>query len=165
MRKLLKKLDNGIGLAEDAVCTFSLSVICVIVILQVFFRYVLNSGLLWGDEVVTNLMVLMVMFGAPAASRKFMHTDMQVFVNMLSKPVRVVVKMLTTLIGLAFLGLFFYSSTKYTLDGQGLFTTVLKIPMPYVYSLMPIGALLLLYEYIKVIPQMLKDKKITTNNN
>lgn len=161
MQQFFKKFDKGIGYVEDAVTTAALGVIVVLVVAEVFARYVLNSGILWGDEVIVNLMVLMVMFGAPAAIRRFLHTDLQVFVNMMPKPVRITVKALTCLIGLAFLGLFLYSSTTYTFAAWGSFTTVLKIPMPYIYVMMLVGAVLMVYEYLKAISAILREEKKT----
>jgi TRAP-type C4-dicarboxylate transport system permease small subunit len=152
MRRFYAKFDKGVELVEEAVMVASLSVIVILVVLQIFFRYILNSGILWADEIVTNLMVCMVMFGAPAATRRLLHTDIQVFVNKMPALLRNAVKIVTVLLGLMFLGLFIYSAAKFTSDSKGLATTVLAIPMPYIYVMMPIGAVLLLYEYIKIIP-------------
>lgn len=156
MRQIYAKFDKSVELIEDVAMVVSLSAIVILVLLQIFFRYVLSSGILWGDEIVTNLMVLMVMFGAPAATRRLLHTDIQVFVNMLPAIARNAVKIVTVLLGLMFLGLFIYSATKFTLDSKGSFTTVLAIHMPYIYVIMPIGAVLMLYEYIKIIPATFK---------
>ena len=158
MKTVLRKIDTGIGILEEAVSIFALSIIIVIVIAQVFLRYVLSSGILWGDEVVQNLLVIMVMFGAPAVSRRLLHTDLRVFLNMMPRMLRIPVKALIGLIGLTFLSMFLFSSTKYAFDAHGMFTTVLKIPMTYVYLILPIGAALMLYEYVKTLPAEFKSK-------
>jgi TRAP-type transport system small permease protein len=149
MRNIITKFDQIVGLTEEVVSVSSLTVISLLVITQVFFRYVLETGILWVDEVVTILMVTMVMSGVAAVTRRGMHTELLVFVNMMPKPVRRSVKVLTTFIGLAFLSFFLYAATMYTLNARGMVTTVLRIPIQYIYVILPIGAALTVYEYIK----------------
>jgi TRAP-type C4-dicarboxylate transport system permease small subunit len=119
----------------------------------------LDGSILWADEVVLNFMVLMVMFGAPAVTRRMLHTDLKMFVDFLPRPVGRIIRIITTTIGFLFLSIFLYAAAKYTFDARGMWTTVLKIPMPYMYSIMLFGSLLLLYEYIKTIPLSLKDRR------
>ena len=149
MKKVIEKFDRAVGLVEEVISISSLVAISLLVITQVFFRYVLETGILWADEVVTILMVTMVMFGVPAVTRQGMHTELLVFVNMMPEPVRRPVRVLTSIIGLAFLGLFLYAATMYALNARGMVTTVLRIPIQYFYVVLPIGAALATYEYVK----------------
>ncbi|MFA6508418.1 MAG: TRAP transporter small permease [Treponemataceae bacterium] len=157
MRKIFTSFDKVVGHIEEAVSVTALVVISLLVITQVFFRYILNSGILWVDEVVTILMVTMVMFGSPAVTRRLLHTELLVFVNKMPNPIRRSVRALTSIIGLSFLGLFLYSATKYALNAHGMVTTVLRIPIQYVYSIMPVGAALAIYEYLKKMPAAFKE--------
>ena len=61
--------DGAIHMFESAVCVASLAAIVVLVLVQVFYRYVLSSGILWLNEVVINLMILLVLVGAALATR------------------------------------------------------------------------------------------------
>ena len=157
--RALKGLDRAVGIAEDATSIGCLVVIVLVVSAQVFFRYVIGSSLLWADEVVANLLVLMVMFGAPAVTRRFLHTDLRMIVNSLPPRLATIVRTVTSMIGLLFLGVFVYSAAKYTFDARGMVTTVLKVPMPYAYSMMLVGSVLMLYEYVKTVPRMLGIEK------
>ena len=157
--KTFKTIDNAIGMVEDAVSIGCLVIIILIVSSQVFFRYVVGSSLLWADEVVANLLVLMVMFGAPAVTRRFLHTDLRMIVNALPPRLGAIVRVFSSAIGLLFLGVFVYSAAKYTFDARGMVTTVLKVPMPYVYSMMLVGSVLMLFEYIKTVPKMVAFAK------
>ena len=149
MQKTLVQVDRAVGLVEDFVAIWTLVLISLLVIAQVFFRYVLDSGILWSDEVVTILMVSMVMFGVPAVTRRAMHTELLVFIDLLPKPARYFVRCVTSLIGLAFLVLFLFAAAKYAAESHGMVTTVLRIPMQYVYAILPVGAALATYEYLK----------------
>ena len=136
---------------EEVVCTVSLAVIVSLVIVQVFYRYVLFSGILWIDELVTNLMVLMVLFGAALATRNKVHTDLQLFVTRSSRTVSLGLR----LIGAAVTGLFLltliYFSSIYVYNSRGLSTTVIKIPLWIVYGMIPIGGVLIFYEFVKTL--------------
>ena len=149
MQKALAQFDRTVGLVEDFVAIWTLVFISLLVIAQVFFRYVLDSGILWVDEVVTILMVSMVMFGVPAVTRRGMHTELLVFIDLLPKPVRHVVRCVTSFIGLTFLVLFLFAAARYSADSRGMVTTVLRIPIQYVYAILPVGAALATYEYLK----------------
>jgi C4-dicarboxylate transporter DctQ subunit len=151
MQKTFAKFDQTIGLIEDFVAISALVFISIIVTVQVFFRYVLNSGILWSDEVITILMVSMVMFGVPAVTRRKLHTELHVFINFLSPPARYTVRCVTSLIGLAFLVLFFVAAARYAMDSKGMVTTVLRIPIEFFYAILPIGAFLTFYEYLKTV--------------
>jgi TRAP-type C4-dicarboxylate transport system permease small subunit len=52
---------------------------------------------------------------------------------------------------LAFLVLFFVAAARYAMDSKGMVTTVLRIPIEFFYAILPIGALLTFYEYLKTV--------------
>jgi C4-dicarboxylate transporter DctQ subunit len=143
------KIDKWIKFLEDTVCTVSLAIIVVLVIVQVFYRYVLSSGILWIDELVTNLMVLMVLFGAAAATRNNVHTDLQVFVKKSPIKVSLVLEIIGTTITLLFLLILIYISVIYTYKSRGLSTIMIQLPLWLVYGIMPVGGILIFYEFIK----------------
>lgn len=151
MSQGLKNIDRIIGKAEDGVAISALGVVMLIVVVQVFFRYVLATGILWANELIADLMVLTVMFGAPAATRRYSHTALEMVVERIPGTARKVVRAISFLIGFIFLSLFLYSSIEYVISGSGMLSLVLKIPMPIVYSIMVIGAILMVYEYARTV--------------
>jgi TRAP-type C4-dicarboxylate transport system permease small subunit len=156
---MLAKFDRVVGIAEDAVAIGAFSVILVLVVAQVFLRYVLNSGFIWVDELVSIFMVAMVMFGTAGATRRLMHTSLQFLIDLMPKTGKLAARMLIGAIGLAFLGIFLYASFTYAMDAKGLLSTVMKIPLPLIYSLLPAGAALTFYEYAKSIPAFVRSEK------
>lgn len=147
--------DRWIRFIEEAVCTVSLAIIVTLVIVQVFYRYVLSSGILWLNEVVTNLMVLMVMFGAALATRNKVHTDLKILVrkspNIISLALRI--------IGIAVTGLFLliliYYSALHAYNSRMLTTIMTDIPLWVAYGIIPVGAVLVFYEFVKMVPAIL----------
>lgn len=149
MRKILLRIDRGIEIVENLVSATALAAIVTLVCAQVFYRYILYSGIIWGDEMVALLMVLMVMFGAARGMRDGEHTDMQSLINALPRAPRTVARVLTAAATLLFLVIFLISSWQYTLGAAHLKTIMLKMPLWLCYGLMPVGALLMTYEFAK----------------
>lgn len=149
MKKTFLLVDRGIETLENIVSVFSLAIIVCLVCAQVFYRYVLYSGIIWGDELVALLMVVMVMFGAARGMRDGEHTDMQSLVDALPRAPRTVARVITAALTLTFLVIFLTSSWTYTLQAMHLKTVMLKLPLWLCYGMMPFGALLMCYEFVK----------------
>ena len=141
--------DKVVRFYEDAVCVLSLSVIVVLVLTQVFYRYVLSSGILWIDELVINLMVVMVLTGAARATRVGAHTDLRMLLDaappLLSKALRVA----GVVVVYSFLLVLIYFSARYAWDSRRMTTTMIRIPLWVTYGTIPLGSVLIMYELTK----------------
>ena len=141
--------DRVVRFYEDAVCILSLSVIVVLILTQVFYRYVLSTGILWIDELVINLMVVMVLTGAARATRVGAHTDLRMLLDasppLLAKALRVV----GILAVYAFLLVLTYVSARYAWDSRRMTTTMIGIPLWATYGTIPFCGGLILYEWTK----------------
>jgi TRAP-type C4-dicarboxylate transport system permease small subunit len=151
MKKLFQRVDFVIGKIEDILSVTLFGVIIIIVTAHIFSRYVLRSGILWSDEVIQILLVAMVIFGAARAIRTNGHTDMQGLVDSMPKPVGVFLRVFSNTATLFFLLVFFLSSFKHTMDAGQVYTVILRIPRRVSYASMPIGALLMVYEFAKLL--------------
>lgn len=141
--------DKVVRFYEDAVCILSLLMIVVLILTQVFYRYVLSSGILWIDELVINLMIIMVLTGAARATRVGAHTDLRMLIDatppLLSKALRVVGILATY----AFLLVLTYVSARYAWDSRRMTTTMIGIPLWAAYGIIPLGGILIMYEWTK----------------
>ena len=150
------KIDKWIKLLEETVCTVSLAIIVSLVIVQVFYRYVLSSGILWIDELVTNLMVLMVLFGAALATRNKVHTDLQILINRSPEPVSKFLKIFGAIIVGLFLLILIYYSAMHAYNSRTLTTIMIEIPLWVVYGIIPVDGVLIFYEFSKNTIEMLR---------
>ncbi len=157
------KVDNWIRIIEEVVCTLSLAVIITLVIVQVFYRYVLSSGILWIDELVTNLMVLMVMFGAALATRNNVHTNLQVLIGMSPRKLSLVLKAFAALVVALFLLILIFYSALHAYNSRNLTTIMIELPLWAVYGFIPLGGILTFYEFIKKIPETLFTEPLRQN--
>ncbi|MBB4304573.1 C4-dicarboxylate transporter DctQ subunit [Rhodobium orientis] len=149
--------DRIIKLFEEVVSVLTLAVIVVLVLVQVFFRYVLSSGLLWVDELVINLMVLLVLVGAALTTREGAHIDLRLIVNSMPPWLRLVLKAAGTLVTLTFLVVLIWASSRYAYDSRRLSTTMIGIPLWLTYGTIPLGGVLILYEFLKRTIRALRD--------
>jgi len=79
---------------------------CVIVALtiaQVGFRYLLDSPLIWSEELAKLLLVWMVFLGAAAVAFDGKHLDVDVLFQLLPRPVRVILRQLNLAAAVLFL--------------------------------------------------------------
>jgi C4-dicarboxylate transporter, DctQ subunit len=145
----LQVADRGIAQLENHGSVLSLAAIVVLVCAQVFYRYVLYDGIVWADEVIGVLMVVMVMFGSARGMREGEHTDLQSLVDALPSPVRTATRVLTAAATIVFLLIVLFSSLQHTLQALHLTTIMIRIPMWLCYGMLPLGFLLMLYEFLR----------------
>jgi|GEM_PF-944477 len=145
----MKRIDEGIHVLETVIGAAAMAVIATIVFCTIIGRYFLSTGILWADEVVVNLFVLMVMIGSALCFRLQKHTEMTLFLNVLPKKGRIVLHTVIQVLTFVFLLIFLYSACLMTKNSIGVFTTVLRIPMAIIYGAMPLGGVLMLYEFVK----------------
>lgn len=143
-------LDRSIGWVETTLSVTSLLVIVILVLVQVFYRYVLSSGILWINELVTSLMILMVMAGSALAARHSEHTNMTMLADSLPKSVARLMHGVALLVTLAFLVTLIVTSAIYALQARTLHSTMLEMPMLLLYGILPLGGALIFYEFVKV---------------
>lgn len=151
LKKFYKVFDRTVEIIENVLCATPMAIILIVEMVQVFFRYVLRSGLVWSDEVIVNLVVIAVMFGGAKAIRTSEHTELTGTVDALPPKARLVVRIITTAAAFIFLAIFVYSSILFASTTGRLKTTYLRIPMKYCYLPLAVGSCFMLYEFIKTI--------------
>lgn len=157
---VFRKIDFIIEKIENFGTGITFAAVVILVGITVFLRYVMNSGLMWAAEVQEILVVALAMFGGAKATREGGHTELSLITNMLPYNGRVILRTITSIASLIFLGTFFIVSLDYTLSTGNLKTIMLRIPYRYCYMFLPIGMGLILYEFIKRMKnRILVDKK------
>lgn len=151
MKEAFKVFDHIVEMIENVLCAAPMAVILVLEAVHVFFRYALRSGLVWSDEVITNLLVIVVMFGGARAIRFNEHTELTGTADSLPKPARMIVRVITTAATLAFLVILFVASINFVRTTGNLKTTYLRIPKAYCYMALAVGGGFMVYEFLKTV--------------
>ncbi len=73
--KILNKFSEGINKVINWFLTIALAVMVCVYFAAVFFRFVLNSGIPWAEEITRYLNVMLVLFGSGVAARNREHIN------------------------------------------------------------------------------------------
>lgn len=112
-----------------------------LLILSVFFRYILNSPIVWSDEIVRYSLVWMTFAGAALATRDDKHILVDVIDTILSEKGRKITNGFVDLVVIAFMAFLIYYGIRMTDYERGMFgETLTWISYAYVYVSIPIGA-------------------------
>lgn len=129
---------NTLRVVSVLLLAFYLSVI----LLQVFFRYVLNESLFWSEEVVRYSLVWGVMLGAALVAYERGHIRIEVIEVFLPPAGKRVVQFIANSCTLAFLFILAYAGWDFTDRTWFQNSASLEVPMRAVYLAMPVGAFL-----------------------
>ena len=106
MQKINKKAKKAADILEK-ITAFPLIIVggamFFIVILGTFYRYVLNSSLLWAETAARYLMIWMALVAASISLKRREHIGVEFLVNKLKPSIKKVVKLITNLFILYFL--------------------------------------------------------------
>lgn len=112
-----------------------------LLILSVFFRYILNSPIVWSDEIVRYSLVWMTFAGAALATRDDKHILVDVIDTILPEKGRKITNGFVDLVVIAFMAFLIYYGIRMTDYERGMFgETLTWISYAYVYVSIPIGA-------------------------
>ena len=92
-----KKIDrvlNLISKIEDALVIFFLLSILIIAIIQIILRNVFDSGIIWGDSLLSILVLWLGLTASIVASRQKKHINIDVFTQYLPDIYKVYIKKL-----------------------------------------------------------------------
>jgi len=141
-----QRLSAALRRCTEIVIMVLMTILVVIVVAGVFFRYVLGSSIPWSEEIGRYLMIWLGFLGASLALREGLHVGVELVVNRVPPPVSrwmsglargAVAGFLLVVIGY---GIFLVSNLW---DQQ---SPVAEIRMTWPYLAIPVGSLLMLIQ-------------------
>lgn len=152
-------LVGGLTATLTAVSVALLSSYFVLVLLQVFFRYVLNASLFWAEELVRGLMVWGVMISSALVAASRGHIRVEALELMLPPAGRRVVVWICDALTIAF-SLILLAASIQLLDRSWLQQSpILEVPKWTVYMAIAVGAGLEALLTLLTWNRALKDKQ------
>lgn len=141
----------------EKICTAFVIGIELIVFFNVFFRYVLNNPLSWGEELVSILIFWITFLGAGLAVLQRKHMKMSLLELFLPESILKIIEHIISLLSMGFLALLFHSGLK-MIDLMGHRPTeLLRWPFFTVFAAIPIGASIMFINEILVIKRRITD--------
>ncbi len=116
-------------------------------LLQVFYRYILNSPLSWSEELSRYLLIWSVFFGLGAVTRDRAHIVIDFIGDPENPgPFRQAVEWLRRILSFVIMATFAYLATEYVMSvwHRGTSSPAMRMPMVYVAISMTIGSVMAL---------------------
>ena len=161
--KLLENINTFILRIGRQMAWIAILLMVIVIIIQVFFRYVLNNALPWPDEVARFLMLWMTGLIAPSAYRWGGFVSIDMLERFLPKILANLLIFIILLISLAVLFIGFEMGLKHINAGWIFSSSSIKIPfsliggkteamkLAWMYMSLPIGIFLLILVNIELI--------------
>ena len=137
MRQLLKWTDALVL----TVVTLFLAGFLVIVLLQVFYRYVLASPLPWTEEVGVYLFVWASFLAAALVVGMNDHFSISLLVERLEGRMRWVLDVIITILCISFALIMVWKGSQWSWRMLPMFSPVLQLPQGAVYAVVPLSGL------------------------
>jgi TRAP-type C4-dicarboxylate transport system permease small subunit len=137
-----------------------MAVMVVVIALQVWYRFILNNPLDWSEELGRYVFVWISFLGSAAGVRYQVHLGIDVLEKIVGPVVfRYVVALINFLIQIFLLFVIYWGFTLLTVVRFQTSPSML-IPMTYPYAAVPVGAIFMLINSLRVAYAALKGKPL-----
>lgn len=144
MLPLLKSIERGIDAVIRRVAFTALAGMILTITLQIIFR-VLFDALVWSEEVARYLLVWTTFLGAALAYQRGRHIAVTFLVDAIPRKAGTAVRLFAYLAAIVFFAVVLVVGVRYMRLQSFQVSASLRIPMPIVYAVIPISALIMLY--------------------
>lgn len=145
-----EKINQAILKLEDFLLGYIIVFMAILLVLNVFFRSVLNNSLSFAEELGGFLMVVVTFWGISTAARFSKHINMNAIVDNVPKKIRKA--MLVIISGFTSVVMFYMTSVfvRYAMDNMkvGRISTALELPMWILQSIVAVGVFLTAVQYL-----------------
>jgi C4-dicarboxylate transporter, DctQ subunit len=132
-----------LGSLVESVAAVLLAIVVVIVLTQVFGRYILRISLSWPEELARYVLVWLMFFGVAAAAATRSQIVVDTLLELVSPRVRRVLEGIAALAGLAAIGLLVWTSQPLFGPASRSTSPATGIPSFWIYLAIPVGGALL----------------------
>lgn len=153
MKKLLKFLDENL---EKYLSIGLFGMMIFLCVLQVVFRYLINTSLAWTEELARYCFIASIYFGASYGIKNDEHIRVEIFNSILPKKAAFCLRTIANVIWLLFSLYIVYIGVDMcqTFVMRGQTTPTLHLPTGYVYGIVPVGFALM---SIRIAQKLWKD--------
>lgn len=161
--KTLERCASALTKSLGICLVVLLVIMTVTMTMQVFFRFVLNTGLTWSDELSRYCMIYVTLLGMAMIVGDNEHIAIEVLDMFVSPAVLKWIRVLRVLFSLAFFVIVILSSFKSMAIAATNVSTSMGIPMTWIYGIFPVGFSLAILYGIVVFLKILTPSKSAEN--
>lgn len=156
MRKVMDKLMNAISF----IIGLLLFAAVVLVVVQIFFRYVFRHPLGWSNQLCQLMYVWIVLLGLPVLFHKKAVTAFDYFSSKLSERSQHILHVFVCLFSMFFAVCFIVFSWQFMMKKGGMMIPAFRV-IPYytVYASMPVSGIIL---FLELLLQLIETIQILT---
>lgn len=127
----------------------------VIVIAQVFSRYVLNHSLFWSEEMARYLLIWLTFLGASCGYYRKVHPGIDLFSTTFGEPLRKSLALAVHLVSLCFFCVMVYHGSAFAYFVRHQISAALALPKWIVFTVIPLsGALFILHGLVFLLAEL-----------
>ena len=155
--KTLDSFLNGLASLLKALCALLVIGLPVTVFLKVFFRYVVESPLIWSDEVIMLMLLSLTYLGSALAVHSRSHITVEILESLIAKKGQKALRIYHLILDIVFISvllIIIYFGIKICCFSADQVTDVLMISYFWIYSILPIG---LLFMVLMILKRTLED--------
>lgn len=153
----LSRINDWIGAAGKYLSLTLIGLMTLVIIIQVFFRYVLESALPWSEEVARYMMIWMVFLVAPIAYRRGLNVAIEIVPGLFSLRWRAVLMLVINVLVIAALVRLLMESPGVLDRATRITAQTFPIEMVYIYAAMPIGLAAMVLAGIEIVLRSIRD--------
>lgn len=141
MEEPMKIAKNILSNFEGYCCAVMLAVMCVVVFLQVVFRFVIKASLPWSEELSRYLQVYITFWGTAYGIKTGAHLGIEAFTHLLPQKGRDALAIVVDIVSLAVCLLLMKLGYEIVLSqmASGQVSPSMRIPMYMIYGAIPTG--------------------------
>ena len=149
-----------LGDLVESIAGVLLALVVVIVLLQVFGRYILRISLSWPEELARYVLVWLMIFGVAAAAASRSQIVVDTLLELIPASVRRALEALAALAGLVAVALLVWTSQPLITGPAGRSTSpATGIPSFWIYLAVPVGGALLALFALAELAEILRGKR------
>ena len=137
-----------------------LSCLVMLAVGSVIFRYIVGAPIAWTEEVQTLLLLWIIMIGLIYGKRKNILLRIDIFYNMLPPGMRRAVSIFQELVHVVLFCMMAYYGYKLALQVGTKLSSMLQIPLLWLYLSLPVGAVGALIITLLQLNELLRGREV-----
>lgn len=154
----MAKLINYMNLVLKHIINLVFAVLTTAVFMQVVFRFILKKPLAWTEELAIYCLVWLTFLGAAYALSQRAHIGVDFFTRLFPLPIRKILYTIASLVSIAFYAIMVIYGYELMAQGFKQTTSVFKLPMGVIYSVIPVSGIILIINLIFIFIQDIRSE-------
>lgn len=160
---MIAAINKGIDRVEGFAMIILMLFATVTAIVQVIARYVFNNSLYWSEESILYALISMSFIAGSMGVRYSAHICVEVMPLLAGPRFAKVLQYVSAVLGILFaLSLVYYGGRLFiNTTNMGQLSPAMRIPVGYVYAVIPISGLFMLMRYLWIFTSLVQKKEYT----